>query len=359
MAVVIIPAYRTDGALVEVVNELQREKLVEKRNMQVIVVDDGSGDEYRDVFDEVSEECIVLHHRENRGKGAAIKTALTYVKKEIWEYDTIGIMDADGQHRPEDMMRLLDFSKEHRQALCLGVRKVGKDMPLRSRLGNGITRKVFRLVSGTAVSDTQTGLRAFDIRLLPDLLAVSGDRYEYEMNVLLTCARKHIDIEEMEIETIYHDRENSCSHFNSVRDSFRIYKDIIKFTLSSMSSFLLDYVIFSVLMLVLPHTGIMIMAGNIAARAVSAFYNYSMNCRHVFHTGRKVSTALEYFALAAVILILNNIILGFFTGIMQISVYPAKLMTECVLFIISWMVQRQIIFRKNRHIGGKIDFGLK
>ena len=82
MAVVIIPAYRTDGALVEVVNELQREKLVEKRNMQVIVVDDGSGDEYRDVFDEVSEECIVLHHRENRGKGAAIMTALTYVKKE-------------------------------------------------------------------------------------------------------------------------------------------------------------------------------------------------------------------------------------------------------------------------------------
>lgn len=345
MAVVIIPAYRTDGALVEVVNELQREKLVEKRNMQVIVVDDGSGDEYRDVFDEVSEECIVLHHRENRGKGAAIKTALTYVKKEIWEYDTIGIMDADGQHRPEDMMRLLDFSKEHRQALCLGVRKVGKDMPLRSRLGNGITRKVFRLVSGTAVSDTQTGLRAFDIRLLPDLLAVSGERYEYEMNVLLTCARKHIDIEEMEIETIYHDRENSCSHFNSVRDSFRIYKDIFKFTLSSMSSFLLDYRLFSLFMLFLPHTTAMVMAGNVTARVVSALYNYNINCRHVFHTRRKASTAFQYILLAGVILLLNNIILDFLVQSAGLSVYPAKLITECVPFIISWTVQKQLIFR--------------
>ena len=345
MAVVIIPAYRTDGALGEVVNELQREKLVEKRNMQVIVVDDGSGDEYRDVFDEVSEECIVLHHRENRGKGAAIKTALTYVKKEIWEYDTIGIMDVDGQHRPEDMMRLLDFSKEHRQALCLGVRKVGKDMPLRSRLGNGITRKVFRLVSGTAVSDTQTGLRAFDIRLLPDLLAVSGERYEYEMNVLLTCARKHIDIEEMEIETIYHDRENSCSHFNSVRDSFRIYKDIFKFTLSSMSSFLLDYGLFSLFMLFLPHTTAMVMAGNVTARVVSALYNYNINCRHVFHTRRKASTAFQYILLAGVILLLNNIILDFLVQSAGLSVYPAKLITECVLFIISWTVQKQLIFR--------------
>lgn len=339
MAVVIIPAYRTDGALVEVVNELQREKLVEKRNMQVIVVDDGSGDEYRDVFDEVSEECIVLHHRENRGKGAAIKTALTYVKKEIWEYDTIGIMDADGQHRPEDMMRLPDFSKEHRQALCLGVRKVGKDMPLRSRLGNGITRKVFRLVSGTAVSDTQTGLRGFDIRLLPDLLAVSGERYEYEMNVLLTCARKHIDIEEMEIETIYHDRENSCSHFNSVRDSFRIYKDIFKFTLSFMSSFLLDYGLFSLFMLFLPHTTAMVMAGNVTARVVSALYNYNINCRHVFHTRRKASTAFQYILLAGVILLLNNIILDFLVQSAGLSVYPAKLITECVLFIISWTVR--------------------
>ena len=257
------------------------------------------------------------------------------MKKEIWGYDTIGIMDADGQHRPEDMMRLLDFSKEHRQALCLGVRKVGKDMPLRSRLGNGITRKVFRLVSGTAVSDTQTGLRAFDIRLLPDLLAVSGERYEYEMNVLLTCARKHIDIEEMEIETIYHDRENSCSHFNSVRDSFRIYKDIFKFTLSSMSRFLLDYRLFSLFMLFLPHTTAMVMAGNVTARVVSALYNYNINCRHVFHTRRKASTAFQYILLAGVILLLNNIILDFLVQSAVLSVYPAKLITECVLFIIS------------------------
>lgn len=353
MPMVIIPAYRPDEVLIKIVRGLK------EMNLMSVVVDDGNGDDCKFIFDEISDICTVIHHDRNRGKGAAIKTALKYINDEMKDVGIIGIMDADGQHRTEDMARLINHAKDNRDAVSIGTRNVGSDMPLKSRLGNEITRKVFSAVSGVKVSDTQTGLRAFDSALAARFMDIEGERYEYEMNVLLYCAENDIRIEEMSIETIYHDSKNSCSSFRAVRDSFRIYKDIIKFTLSSMSSFLLDYVIFSVLMLVLPHTGIMIMAGNIAARAVSAFYNYSMNCRHVFHTGRKVSTALEYFALAAVILILNNIILGFFTGIMQISVYPAKLMTECVLFIISWMVQRQIIFRKNRHIGGKINFGLK
>lgn len=113
-----------------------------------------------------------------------------------------------------------------------------------------------------------------------------------------------------------------------------------------MSSFLLDYLLFGLLMVVLPHTAPAILAANIAARVVSAFYNYNMNCRHVFHTERRTVTALEYLALAAGILVLNNIVLSVFVQVMNLPVYPAKLLTECVLFLISWTVQRQMIFRK-------------
>lgn len=309
MAVVVIPAYKPDEELMKITDRLWA------YGCRMIVVDDGSGEAYRAVFDKIKDVCVILHHPENRGKGAAIKTALSYLKngapqEEKQSGDVIGVMDADGQHLPEDMMRLLNFAETHRKALVLGVRTVGREMPLKSRLGNQITRMVFRLVSGVAVSDTQTGLRAFGPELITKLLSVSGERYEYETNVLMACAKGRVPIEELPIDTIYRDRSNSSSHFHSIRDSVRIYRDMLKFTLSSFSGFVLDYLLFSLFLLFLPHTAFCVLLANIAARAVSAFCNYSMNCCFVFHTNRRMQTAARYFALAGVILLLNNLILG-------------------------------------------------
>lgn len=340
MAVVIIPAYKPDQTLVEIADQLW------SCGCEMVVVDDGSGSEYQKIFDQISDVCIILHHEENYGKGAAIKTGLTYIKNEMWDSRVIGVMDSDGQHLVEDMRSVLKEAGEHTDSLVLGVREVGRKMPLRSRLGNGITREVFRVISGVRVSDTQTGLRAFGTDLLPMLLETKGERYEYEMNVLLAAAKTHIPIREVPIRTVYHDAQNTCSYFRAVRDSARIYKDILKFTLSSLSSFLLDYVLFALLMLFLPHTALPVLFANIAARLFSAFYNYSMNCRFVFHTDRKLRTAAEYFCLAAVILTLNNVILEWLVQWCGVPVYPAKLMTECILFLVSWLVQRCMIFKK-------------
>lgn len=157
---------------------------------QIVAVDDGSGEGYQQIFDRVGDICIVLRHGENRGKGAAIKAALSYIKRELWDDGPIGIMDCDGQHLPEDMMRSFRTAGTRRNTLVLGVRAVGKEMPLRSRLGNQITRAVYRIVSGVNVSDTQTGLRAFGPDLIDRSLAVKGERYEYEMNMLMACAEK-------------------------------------------------------------------------------------------------------------------------------------------------------------------------
>lgn len=158
----------------------------------------------------------------------AIKTALTCVKEEFRDGDVIGVMDCDGQHLPEDMMKLFLFAETHRETMVLGVRKVGKDMPLKSRLGNRITRTVFRMVSGVAVTDTQTGLRAFGSELLDRLILVEGERYEYEMNVLMALAKAGVPMEEVPIYTIYMDECNSSSHFRAIQDSIRIYKDILR-----------------------------------------------------------------------------------------------------------------------------------
>ena len=342
MAWVIIPAYQPRKELISIAEQMW------ECGCRLLVVDDGSGEEYEKIFEAVSDICVVLKHPENRGKGAAIKSALTYIEEKREHRDIVGIMDADGQHLPEDMIRLLEAASESARIMVLGVRNVGQKMPLRSRLGNEITRSVFQLVSGVRVSDTQTGLRAFGTELIPRLLEIEGDRYEYEMNVLLTLAREKVRIEEVRIKTIYKDEDNSTSHFRTVIDSLRIYKDIIKFTFSSMSSFVIDYVLFGLLMLVFPHTAMWILGGNILARMVSSYYNYSMNCKYVFKTGKAPRTAMEYFLLAGCILVMNNVILEGFTQVLLIPVYPAKLLTECLLFLISWTVQRCMIFKKNK-----------
>lgn len=340
MAVVIIPAFQPDKTLIAITDQLW------SMGYRIIVVDDGSGKDYQKIFKAVSDISIILHHSENRGKGAAIKTALTYVRDEMWDSDVIGVMDSDGQHSTEDMRRVVEFAGNHRKTLVLGVRNVDKEMPLKSRIGNQVTRTIFRMISGVNVSDTQTGLRAFRSDLIKKLLSVKGERYEYEMNVLIELAKAKIPIEEVPIDTIYHDKSNSCSHFHVFRDSLRIYKDLLKFTLSSFSSFVVDYLLFAILMIILPHTALFVLLANVCARIISAFYNYSMNCRLVFHVSRKMKTAAEYFVLAVFILVMNSLILGMFVQILHFSVYPAKILTETILFLISWMVQKRIIFKK-------------
>lgn len=340
MSVVIIPAYRPDETLAQLAGRLWL------YGCRIVVVDDGSGEAYRSIFSEIGELCTVLRHSENRGKGAAIKTALSYIRENLPDCDVIGIMDADGQHLPEDMMRLIKWAFERKNTLMLGVRAVGSRMPLRSRLGNRITRTVFRLLSGVKISDTQSGLRAFRRELLEKILEVGGERYEYEMNMLMSLAKDGVPIEEVCVDTIYRDRKNSTSHFRTVRDSVRIYRGLFKFSLSSLSSFVLDYLLFSAFLFFVPRTGISVVLANVAARFISAFYNYSMNCRFVFHTHRRFRTAAHYFALAGFLLIVNNAILTTFVQSFHMSVYPAKLLTEGVLFLLSWIVQKQMIFRK-------------
>lgn len=346
-AVVIIPAYDPDEKLITIVDKVQA------LGHQVLVVDDGSKTEKRGLFQTVEADAIVLHHDQNRGKGAAIKTALTYIDNNLPTCDVVGVMDADGQHLPDDMEKLLLVAEKNEACLVLGVRHVGQDMPFRSRFGNGLTRGIFHILSGVKVSDTQTGMRAFSKKLLNSFLLVEGDRYEYETNILIYCAKNEIAFEEIPIQTIYIDRDNSSSHFRIVRDSLRIYKDLFKFAASSLSSFILDYILFCIFVWLYPSGTVYVLYANIIARLISGAYNYFLNCRFVFHSGAKWKTALQYVCLAVGILCLNSLILHFYNGILHIPVYAAKILTELSLFIISFLVQKKLIFAGRRNAGNK------
>ena len=329
--IVLIPSYEPDENLTKLIKNLNKNKITS------IVVDDGSGKDYKEIFDNL--DTKVISYEINQGKGHALKEGYKYIKDNYKEYVVV-TMDSDGQHRIEDALNLYNYILKNDDTLVLGKRPRGEKTPLRSKVGNAITRFVFHLVSGQDVYDTQTGLRAFSNKLIDYMLEVKGERFEYEMNVLLYAKNNKIPIKELEIETIYIDN-NSKSHFNAFKDSFKVYKEIIKFSLSGIISFLIDYILFIVFKVVLNNITI----ANIIARAISSTINYIINKNIVFKSNKNIAKSLlEYYGLVIFILLINTLLLN----LLSIIINPilAKLIVEIVLFIISWLVQKILIFKR-------------
>lgn len=336
--IVLIPAYEPNEQLLMLLENLRA-----AGDLSVVVVDDGSSPDCAGVFSRVENEATLLRHPENKGKGAALCTGLAYIRDAFGPEAVIVTADADGQHRAPDIARVCDRAGAEPGKLIVGCRHFSGDVPLRSRFGNTVTRGVFTMVTGIRLSDTQTGLRAFTADMIPFLLDIPGTRYEYEMNMLLECSRKGVKMLEEPIETVYLDEKNTASHFNTLKDSWRIYKDIIKFAGSSLVGFLVDYSLYSLLFAL---TGRLTLS-NVCARVVSAGVNYYINKRIVFASKESVvKTAAEYFALAACILTANTLLLNLLVKTAGLNEYLAKALVEVALFLISWTVQRNVIFKK-------------
>lgn len=338
--IAVIPAYEPDEQLVKTAKELY------DLNFNVLVVNDGSSADKDDIFGKVKSFATVLRHEKNCGKGRALKTAMKYILEYMPDEDCVVTVDADGQHKSSDVLAVSLIQSLHPNDLILGVRSFEGKVPLRSRIGNSVTRAVFALASGKRLSDTQTGLRAFSVSMIPFLLDIEGECYEYEMNMLLKCAESGINWTEVPIRTVYLDMKNTSSHFNTIKDSFRIYKTILKFSGSSFVSFLLDYVLFNIfnaLLGLIPYFSAVFFS-NIFAHVISCMFNYHLNKKYVFRSGGGTQTAVKYFCLALGILIANTLLLQVFTAV-DIPAFAAKILTEITLFICSLLVQRFMIFK--------------
>src|SRR5262249_19136462 len=182
--VVIIPAYRPGPALTELVQHLAGDYCA------IVIVDDGSGPDYRPLFDQVAalSGVRVLRHAVNLGKGAALKTGFNCLLCDFPEATGAVTADADGQHCHGDIRRVAERLSAGRDALVLGVRQFdSKDVPMRSRAGNKLTIATVRLLIGQKLADTQTGLRGIPTAFLPELLRVPSTGYEFELDMLIAC----------------------------------------------------------------------------------------------------------------------------------------------------------------------------
>ena len=333
--VILIPSYEPDDKLIKLVDELKKNKL------NVVVVNDGSSKEYDSIFNKIKKKVKVISYETNQGKGYALKIGLEYIKENYKDYVVV-TMDSDGQHSVKDAIKLSNYAEKHPNELVIGKRIRSEKTPLRSKLGNSITMFIYRLSTGVKVYDTQTGLRAFTNELMDFMQNVEGNRYEYEMNVLLYAPSNDIKIKEIEIETIYIEN-NEGSHFNTIKDSYRVYKEIIKYSLSSIISFIIDYSLFALFSIVLSIT-----LSNIFARIISASINFTINKKIVFKSDKSILISLiEYALLAIFILVCNTLLLNLLVNI-GINKFIAKLIVEISLFIISFLVQKTMIFKKKK-----------
>ncbi len=348
---VLIPSLNPSQRLPQLVDGLEEQGFT-----HIVVVNDGSKPECRPIFDRLRARasCTVLTHPVNCGKGAGLKTGLRYFQEKREELGLAGVVtaDSDGQHLPGDIARVAQALLDRPTHLILGTRDFDEEnVPFKSRNGNKITTQVFRLLHGRTIHDTQTGLRGIPAGWMDQCIACKGDRFEYEINMLIDAARQGVPMEELPIQTVYFDA-NKASSFHAVRDSFRIYAamlgSFLRFSCSSLLCALLDQGLFALLR-ALAFSGLSASAGIWAATAVarvgSSLCNYALNRAVVFQSASDPRRSLiRYYLLAAAQLACSAALVAGLHAVTRVAPSALKLLVDTVLFLVSYRIQRHWVF---------------
>lgn len=347
---VLIPTLNPTESLLTTVDSL-----ISAGFSKIIVVDDGSREECAEIFSRLKylPQCVVLHHEVNKGKGRALKTGFSFILENDIDCTGVVTTDDDGQHSPQDILKCAEKMSQTGRAV-LGARDFsGDNVPPKSRFGNNITRFVFRFLCGIKITDTQTGLRAIPKEMLKAMCEVSGERFEYETNMLLEMKRLGFEFDEIKIETIYCNN-NSATHFSPLKDSVRIYAVILKFMLSSVACSLIDIALFTFLnVLCAPLFGtnesLRILAATAIARIVSSLTNFLLNKKRVFRSAANIKrAAVRYYILAAAQLaastFLVSVISMLFGSSADIWQTIIKMIVDSILFFVSFGIQRDWVY---------------
>lgn len=335
---VLIPAYRPSHALVRLVQELAARGFA-----RILVVDDGSGPAHAFVFEEIARLPAVklLRHEQNRGKGEALKTGLRHLMAELADACGVVTADADGQHLPEDVERVARrLAASDGATLVLGSRRFDRSVPLRSRFGNRFSVHALRWIAGLRLADTQTGLRGVPRALAERLVESPAGGYEFELDMLLAARHAGFAIVEEPIRTVYVEG-NRSSHFRPLRDSMKIYFVLLRFTIVSLLTALIDNSVFALSL----WQGLPMPASQALARVFANTFQYPAARRAVFHSRAPHRGTLPRFLLVAV----GHALLSY-AAIHWLAAHggggwmAAKITVETCLFPLNFLLQRDWVF---------------
>lgn len=362
---VIIPSYEPSEKLPALVAALRRQI-----SNPIVIVNDGSKPEkYQHFFDQIETfpEVVVLRHKRNRGKGRALKTAFAYCL--LKKFSGAITADEDGQHLPEDICHCVSSLEENPESLILGVRSFRKKgVPVKNKLGNLLTCRVFKILTGQDLSDTQTGLRGIPAFFMEKMQKVSGERFEYETKMLLIASNLNIPFKEVEISTIY--EKDNTTHFRPVKDSWLIYISLFGESLlqmfyffsSGIMSFLIDIsfftlfykLIFRKMDLEYFNMSLRLLLSIVLARCVSATVNYTLNRNFVFKNKGLIDakSLLKFFGLASIMVLLSYILtetmLAFFDSEKAVL---TKICVDSSLVCVTFLIQKFFVFKPSGKSG--------
>lgn len=343
---ILIPSLNPNNALVQLTENLRRGGAD-----KIILIDDGSSADAHRIFDRCADlGCIVVKHAVNQGKGAAIRTGLRTAMERYPDLEGIVTADGDGQHTAADILHTARKTVQMPDHIILGTRDFsGPQVPVRSKFGNRFTSLFFRLSTGIACPDTQTGLRAIPSTLFSFALSIPGDRYEYEMNFLFTAAQNKLPLYFLPIETIYEDG-NAVSHFRPIADSARIYAMPLRFVAASLSSFIVDIALFALFSWLLPsRTPQAILAATIAARICSGVFNFTLNRNWSFRSREDnwKAQGIRYLILFLCQMCASGGLVALLS-FLPLPLTAIKIFIDTILFCISYFIQRNWVFPKSR-----------
>ena len=362
--ILIIPALNPEEKFVGIMDEFM------SYFPQAVLVDDGSHEQGKAVFAKIAERfgdrVRILTHEKNGGKGKALKTAFDYyVSSGLCDnYAGVITADCDGQHAFVDCVKLDEsLGKYPEKSLHIGYRDLySKNMPFRSKFGNRSTALLFNLLYGVKLKDTQSGLRAFSNDLMPWLMGIKGDRFEYEMNMLILSKNADLTVYEIPIETRY--EVHHTSHYRTLQDSLRVLKvlfgGLISFVLAALVAAGVDVGLFALLYYVILPTDALgistaLLLSTVISRVLSSVVNFLFN-RLVTFGGKRISrsSVFKYYLLWGFQLAASyGGVLGL-THLFGGGEVIIKLVVDFLLSLCGYQVQLRWVFKKKEtKKGGK------
>jgi putative flippase GtrA len=287
-------------------------------------------------------DTTVLRNAVNLGKGAALKHGFNYILVHFPEAQWIITADADGQHDPDDILSVANGAEQG--SLVLGSREFGPDVPLRSKLGNVVSRHVYGLLTGIRLRDTQTSLRSIPRKLAELCLTVRSNRYEFETEQLVRAKNCGFGFKELPIKTVYIE-DNRDSHFNPIVDSFRIYFVLFRYVGSSIAAVLTDLVLFQILV----PQGVSVLVANMVGLGAAIAVQYLLLRQFVFKASRAgAGTFLAFVLYAVASRFVSTAVQTELLRLFPVAPLGAKIVSDLAIFLVNFLFLRDLVFGSRR-----------
>lgn len=346
--IILIPAYMPDETLVGLVRELQGNQF------HVLVVNDGSGEDFAPLFAQVSRYAEVIGYEKNHGKGYALKYGMQYIRNEHEDFRFFITADADGQHAIRDIIRVSEKIHET-GGIVLGSRAFTGKIPLKSRMGNDLSRFTYAIASSLFLQDNQTGLRGFEVSYCDWLCSIGGDHYDYEINMLMYAGKRNIPIHEIPIRTIY-SNGNKGSHFRPVADTLRLQAKILIASIPSLIAFACMLAAIFFLRHYLPQwtdvlskdaiRDISVIDGGIVGIVVSFVLN---TCTYAMRAGVPFRLSWRKLLVSVIRVGAYQLFLRLLCGLLGFPIVPSLIVTILVSLVLEFLVLKLIFILQNRN----------